>query len=103
MGQDSEQLQKCKSPWYKTHCPIRIVVVDHGFVYVGRYHEIGDEVQIDSARCLIRWGTSEHLGQLKDGPLKDTKLGSPCMFLSKQLRIVNTIEVDQDAWEQFID
>ena len=51
-----------------------IVVVDNGFVYHG-------EVTIDDGHCLISgaknirvWGTNQGLGQLRNGPLSDTKL-----------------------------
>lgn len=51
-----------------------IVVVDNGFVYHG-------EVTIDDDFCLISgaknirvWGTKKGLGELRNGPLKETVL-----------------------------
>lgn len=51
-----------------------IVVLDRGFVYVGEVTRVGDYIVIENARNIRIWGTSEGLGQLRSGPLKDTKL-----------------------------
>ncbi len=82
---------------------IEIVVIDHGFVYVGRCEYQAHSVTIHGARCLIRWGTTEHLGQLRNGPRDETKLGASCTVEVKQARINHVIEVDQDAWKEHID
>ncbi len=82
---------------------IRIVVIDHGFVYVGRWVNCNGYMRIEGARCLIRWGTTEHLGQLKDGPRPETKLGERCTVEVREARVNHVITVDQDAWKEHID
>ena len=57
---------------------IQIAVLERGFVYVGRFENDGSTVTIRSARAIIRWGTSAHLGELQNGPLENTKLGEAC-------------------------
>ena len=52
--------------------PIKIVVLEGGFVYVGYVRAEGKAMDIGPARCLIRWGTTGHLGELADGPLENT-------------------------------
>lgn len=52
----------------------RIVVLDRGFVYVGDVHEQPDRILVLNAKNIRVWGTSKGLGELRDGPLKDTKL-----------------------------
>lgn len=83
--------------------PVKIVVLEHGFVYIGRVEMFGEDVAIHSARSLIRWGTQNHLGQLINGPLENTKLGDPCEVLSRLSQVIHLIEVNQDAWNKYID
>ena len=52
----------------------QIVVVDRGFVYVGNVTIEGDMCRIKSARNIRKWGTTKGLGELVNGPLKDTVL-----------------------------
>jgi hypothetical protein len=85
--------------------PIKIVVIERGFVYVGRVEvdDTTDNVTISGARSLIRWGSSQHLGELVRGPLEETRLGAPCTVQVRDSQIVHMIEVDKDAWKQHID
>jgi hypothetical protein len=79
--------------------PIKIVVLERGFVYVGRVDEEGDPVvTIHGARALIRWGANKHLGQLANGPLPETNLGDPCTVQCRVNQVIHMIEVSQDAW-----
>ena len=84
--------------------PIKIVVIERGFVYVGRVEidSESDDVTIRGARSLIRWGSSQHLGELVNGPLQNTKLGATCVVLVRQQQIVHMIGVDQDGWKQHV-
>ena len=50
-----------------------IVVLDRGFVYVGRCEIQGDYLLIKDARNIRRWGTTKGLGQLANsGPTPQT-------------------------------
>jgi hypothetical protein len=79
---------------------IKIVVLDRGFVYVGRFECEGEQVLISGARSLIRWGTNAHLGQLVNGPLENTKMGDRCCVRAFLDQVKHTIEVNQDAWSK---
>lgn len=81
--------------------PIKIVVIERGFVYVGRLESTEDGYIIHSARSLIRWGSSQHLGELINGPLQNTKLGAPCTVRVHDRQIIHTIEVNNDAWKSY--
>lgn len=83
--------------------PIKIVVLERGFVYVGRVSEEGDPViVIHGARSIIRWGTSQHLGELVNGPLPDTKLGAVCTVQCRINQVIHMIEVHQDGWAKHV-
>lgn len=51
-----------------------IVVLDRGFVYVGNVTELHDRVIIKDAKNIRVWGTTNGLGELREGPLTATKL-----------------------------
>lgn len=52
----------------------RIVILQRGWVVVGRWHRDGDDVTLTSASVIRRWGTSKGLGELVNGPLSGTTL-----------------------------
>lgn len=86
---------------------IRIVVLERGFVYVGHLGQEGadvnaEEITISCARCIIKWGTTEHLGQLVNGPLVGTKLGASCTVHARISKVIHTIEVSQDEWSKHV-
>ncbi len=54
--------------------PIRIVVLQRGWVVVGRYSEDGDRVLVSDAHVIERWGTTQGLGELVNGPTTNTVL-----------------------------
>ncbi len=56
---------------------LQIVVVSSGFVYVGQCYWDGDFLQIQNAQNLRVWGTTRGLGELINGPTKETK-ADPC-------------------------
>ena len=50
----------------------KIVIVDKGFVYVGRVTESEDGIIIHDAQNIRRWGTTKGLGELRSGPTAST-------------------------------
>ena len=82
--------------------PIKIVVIERGFIYVGRVEASDGEVTIHDARSLIRWGSSQHLGELVHGPLENTLLGASCTVRVRDGQIIHMIEVDQNDWRKYI-
>jgi hypothetical protein len=55
---------------------VRIVVLQRGWIVVGRWAQDGDEVVVRDASVVRFWGTTRGLGELFDGPTKTTKLDS---------------------------
>jgi hypothetical protein len=64
----------------------QIVVIDSGFVHVGDC-SLGDGLlHIDNAKNIRVWGTTKGLGELINGPTKDTKadvIGSALVPISR--------------------
>lgn len=82
---------------------IKIVVLERDFVYVGRTEIADGQVTIRGARAVIRWGTTQHLAQLVNGPLLNTKLGAAGTVRAMDAQLIHTLEVNQDAWSKHID
>ena len=77
---------------------VRIVVLQRGWVVVGRYAEDGDRVLLSDAHVIERWGTTEGLGQLVNGPTDATVLRRAGSVEAHRLGVVLTIAADPEAW-----
>ena len=54
--------------------PVRIIVADRGWVFVGNCEDNEDgSVTIRNTKNIRRWGTTSGLGQLTNGPTSETK------------------------------
>ena len=69
----------------------QIVVLDKGFVYVGDVSMNNQYVLIQNAKNLRRWGTTEGLGQLRNGPLPETKIDQCGTILAPKHSLVHFI------------
>lgn len=79
---------------------IKIVVLQRGWVMVGRFERSGSDCKLTDASVIRNWGTTKGLGEIaKDGPTKDTKL-DPCNGLVEfdYLTVVASIQVNQELW-----
>jgi hypothetical protein len=82
--------------------PLRIVVADRGWVFVGhaRQTEDGGYV-IPDARPVRRWGTTQGLGQLaQQGPQQATRLDAACPVTIPGRSVVAVLECRGDAWAE---
>jgi hypothetical protein len=78
--------------------PIKIVVLDRGFVYVGHIELNGDFVKITRAKNIRYWGTTKGLGELVNGPLKDTKLDAVGSVTAPLRAVIAFVDVEQSKW-----
>jgi hypothetical protein len=77
---------------------IKIVVLDRGFVYVGKVSIEGDFVLIQNAHNLRIWGTTKGLGELVLGPLSSTKLDKVGTVRAPLRALISTIDVVGAKW-----
>lgn len=77
---------------------IKIAVLDRGFVYVGKVSHDGDFMVLTSAKNIRVWGTSKGLGELVNGPLKETKLDNVGTVRVPSRALISLIDVDQKKW-----
>ena len=82
---------------------VRIVVLQRGWVAVGRFYQLGDACRLENSFVIRRWGTTKGLGELWNGPLENTILDPAGVLRFHQLTIVcqfdcNQIGVVENGW-----
>ena len=83
----------------KANAPWRIVVLDRGFIVVGRVSIDGSYVVIDDCSCVRRWGTTKGLGELAScGPLVNTVLDPQPRTRVHELQVVQIIDCEEAKW-----
>lgn len=79
--------------------PIRIVVLQRGWVVVGRYEHRGPTVVVTDGFVVRRWGTDKGLGQLAvEGPRPETVLDRTPRIEVHELAVVCSIDCDPAKW-----
>ena len=77
----------------------QIVIGHRGWVFVGDVSTAGDEVVINNARNVRRWGTKSGLGELAEhGPLSDTMLDPAGTVRMHRLAVIASIDCNAEAW-----
>lgn len=71
----------------------QIVVVDNGFVHVGDCSISDGLLCIDNCKNIRKWGTTQGLGQLISGPLKETTADDCGTVLVPLARVVFFLRV----------
>lgn len=83
---------------------IKIVVLQRGWVMVGKMEKIGSDVKLHNASVIRSWGTTKGLGEIAgNGPTSNTKLDK-CNGLVEfdSLTVVASICVNQDKWKSYL-
>ena len=82
---------------------IKIVVLQRGWIYIGRFERIGNDCKLHNAYNIRSWGTTKGLPELVNGATKDTKLDK-CEGIVEfdWLTTVHTITVNKNAWSNLI-
>ena len=82
---------------------IKIVVLQRGWVYIGRFERIGNDCKLHNAYNIRAWGTTKGLPELVNGATKDTKLDK-CEGIVEfdWLTTIHTITCNAEAWKNII-
>lgn len=78
--------------------PVRIVILQRGWVVVGYWSQDGENVTITRAKIIRRWGTTQGLGELVSGPTDKTTLDPAGTVRAHILGVVASIDASIDAW-----
>lgn len=68
-----------------------IVVLDRGFVYVGNVEIKGEFLHITDCKNIRYWGTKNGLGELRNGPLAETKLDPIGVVLAPMRALIHLV------------
>lgn len=78
---------------------IKIVIMQRGFVFVGRVAIEKDQVVIRNAQNIRKWGAERGLGQIaSSGPTDKTVLDPSGTVSCHQLTVIGYINCNQSAW-----
>jgi len=80
---------------------IRIVILQRGWVMVGKYSQDGPRCSLGSAYVIRVWGTKNGIGELAlNGPTDGTKLDSTNGRVDfHELTVIATIQCNSKKWE----
>jgi len=83
---------------------IKIVVLQRGWVMVGKFERDGSECKLHDASVIRCWGTTKGLGEIaSEGPNPSTKLDK-CNGLVEfdYLTVVCSISCKEESWENVL-
>lgn len=79
---------------------VRIVILQRGWVMVGRYFRLGSRCKLTNAAVIRCWGTTKGLGELASGgPIKDKTILDECPDVEfHELTVVAEVLCEQKKW-----
>jgi len=82
---------------------IKIVILQRGWVMIGRFSKEGYDCTLTNAYVIRRWGTSRGLGELaEEGEKSETVLDKAGTVKFDYLTVVATIDCDEKKWSKII-
>lgn len=79
---------------------VQIVILQRGWIVVGRHFKDGDHGRIENGYVIRVWGTTKGLGELADnGPTSSTRLDKTKTVRFHELTMVAMVDCDQSKWE----
>ena len=80
---------------------IKIVVLQRGWVYIGRFERNGNDCKLHNAYNIRIWGTTKGLAELVNGITSSTKLDKCDGVVEFDwLTVIHTITVNPQSWKQ---
>lgn len=80
---------------------IKIVILQRGWVFVGKFSQTGSRCTLTNAKNIRTWGTTKGLGEIAEGgPTSTTKLDDVNDVTFHELTIIATIDCDKKAWQK---
>ncbi len=83
---------------------IQIVVLQRGWVAIGRFSQVKEQCHLTSAYIIRTWGTSNGLGELaNEGKKTNTKLDKCADLHFHEMTVVLRMDVVEDKWNSIIE
>ncbi|MBP9706795.1 MAG: hypothetical protein KBD78_04075 [Oligoflexales bacterium] len=88
-----------KSSPYSLDNTVQIVILQRGWIVVGRYFKDGENCRIENGYVIRVWGTDRGIGQLaEEGPTRLTKLDKSRTIRFHELTVIAVIDCDESKW-----
>jgi hypothetical protein len=82
---------------------IKIVILQRGWCYVGRFERNGNDCKLHNSYNIRVWGTTKGLPELVNGPTSSTKLDKCSGVVEFDwLTVIHTITVNQEQWKELL-
>ena len=82
---------------------IKIVILQRGWIFIGRWSQNGDMCSLDDAYVIRTWGTTNGLGELAlEGKQSSTKLDKAGHIDFHILTVVATLNCNDKKWDREI-
>jgi hypothetical protein len=82
---------------------IKIVILQRGWIYIGRFERNGNDCKLHNAYNIRQWGTTKGLPELVHGATSSTKLDKCDGIVEFDwLTVVHTITVNKNDWKDLI-
>lgn len=77
----------------------RIVILQRGWVVVGRFSQEGEHCRLDPAAIIRRWGTTKGLGEIAaGGPTSKTILDKCPPLTFHELTSIAMMDCEEEKW-----
>lgn len=78
---------------------VRIVILQRGWVVVGKFSQVGSECRLENAAVIRNWGTTKGIGEIADGgPTPSTKLDESPTIVFHEMAVVAMILCRGEKW-----
>jgi len=79
--------------------PVYIVILQRGWVVVGRLSQVGQRIALTGASVIRKWGTTRGLPELVNGPLPGTVLDPAALGIKyHELTEIARLPCVEDKW-----
>lgn len=97
LGQKEEAQNCCEQG------EVKIVVLQRGWVFVGRFFKDGTACRLENSFVIRNWGTTQGLGEIASkGPTDSTKLDPSGSVSFNELTVVVMLDCEEKLWKQKI-
>ena len=84
---------------------IKIVILQRGWVMVGRFERNGNDCKLHDASVIRSWGTTKGLGEIAKNGATDKTVLDKCYGVVEfdYLTVVATISCKEEKWESVVE
>ena len=82
---------------------VRIVILQRGWVKVGRFYQDGHNCRLEECSTIRIWGTTKGLGEIAvGGPTTKTVLDHQPTCYFHELTIIAMLDCEEEKWKKYL-